>query len=156
MSGLKISLLGSLCVLLGFFAALTIFAYASPVLNYNARIPVREDLVNSSVDSFTHERYSDSAVLMLAANQVASRRDESWPFFFPLRAFVIKITGAFDYIRVPDDYRKQEVAYLYEKAGEREIASQYYEELEKRSGKTRAQVDRSASAFLKISQATKQ
>lgn len=139
---------GLLCFLGGFASALAICAYASSVWTYNARISIREELVNSSVQRFSKSRFSEAAVLMEAANYVASTKDETWPFSFPLRALVMRASGSFDYIRVSDNYRKQEIAFLYQQAGDEEVASRYYLEIEHRQGRDRRQVDKSAAAFL--------
>lgn len=139
---------GLLCFLGGFASALAVCAYASSVWTYNARISVREELVDSSVQRFSKKRFSEAAVLMEAANHVASTKDEVWPFLFPLRALVMRASGSFDYIRVSDNYRKQEIAFLYQQAGDEEAASRYYLDIEHRQGRDRSQVDKSAAAFL--------
>lgn len=146
---MKNILFGALLFFLGGVAGLWLCRYVSPVWSYNESIGIREMLVDASISYYRAGRVPEAAVLMKEANQVASRMDATWPFFFPWNGAMLRVTGAFSGVHVSRDYRAPETAYLFRAAGLEEEARPYYERLQKERGRTPAQIDASAEAFIR-------
>lgn len=133
----------------GIAAGLLLSWYVSPVWSYNESIGIREALVDASVSHYREGRLAEAAVLMQEANRVAGRSDKPWPLLFPWHGMILRMTGAFSVIHVSPEYRSPETAYLFRTAGEVERARPYYEHLERQRGRSPAQIDASAAAFLR-------
>jgi hypothetical protein len=135
----------------GLAAGLGLAWYASPVWSFNEAVRAQEALVNASVSQYREGRFAEAAVLMQQANKAGERTDEAWPFLFPYNGAVVRATGVLKYLHPGPDYRAPEAAYLFRLAGENDRARPYYESLATRHGRTTAQLDLSASSFLRES-----
>jgi hypothetical protein len=132
----------------GFFSALFLARYASPVEAYGQRLRAQHGLEEQAYDDYQERRYASAAGLLKGSSLLGADSLDEWEFWLPIRGSIYRARGGLENIDSLRGFNSPLIAYLFRVAGDEAAAKPYYDSVERDKHKTQAELDKFAKSYM--------